>query len=141
MTRYEAEDGVNHAIAPRGHRHAGFGGWGYVAGWNTDGQWVDFHVTVPAAGAYHVALRYAAGAGDAATPRLCQRRERSSPPSRSRPPASWDTWATATATAHLAPAGATTVSVISNSGDGSKSFLNLDWIDVSPNGAAQRDAK
>ena len=45
-------------------RYAGFGGWGYVAGWNKDGQWVDFS-REGAARLYTLGFRYAAGAGDA----------------------------------------------------------------------------
>src|SRR5206468_1913679 len=60
---YEAEEAVLHHLGLEG-RYAGFQGWGYVAGWNADGQWLDVHPTLPA-GAYTMTIRYAAGAGPA----------------------------------------------------------------------------
>ena len=123
-THYEAEDGVVHALGLEAS-HAGYGGWAYLAGWNADGQWVDFKVHLMAA-TTHLALRYAAGAGDAsrlifvdgnnaiANVKLAST-------------GSWDTWATQTVPLSLA-AGDHTISVIYNSSLGSTSYVNLDWI-------------
>jgi glycosyl hydrolase family 76/carbohydrate binding protein with CBM35 domain len=61
---YEAEDGVLHGLGLEAS-HAGFSGWGYVAGWNSNGQSVDFRVNAPSAGTYTLTLHYAAGAGNA----------------------------------------------------------------------------
>ena len=126
---YQAEDGVDHAIGLE-RTHAGFAGWAYLAGWDHDGQWVDFHVSVPAAGSYTLTLRYAAGAGDAS--RLIYATGANAVPDLALPPTgSWDTWSTATTTLSL-PSGASTISVIYNSSLGSHGYVNLDWIALAP---------
>jgi predicted alpha-1,6-mannanase (GH76 family) len=128
-THHEAEDGVVHGIGLE-TIHAGFAGWGYLAGWNADGQWVDFAVTVPAAGSYHLNVRYAAGAGDAA--RLVYINGANVVAAQPLPSTgSWDTWATEAVQIQL-PAGASTISLVYNSSLASKNFVNLDWIDVAP---------
>ncbi|MET0283401.1 MAG: glycoside hydrolase family 76 protein [Polyangiales bacterium] len=38
--------------------HAGFEGWGYVAGWGNDGQSIAIAIDAPAQGTYELALRY-----------------------------------------------------------------------------------
>lgn len=126
---YEAEDGTLHALGLEAS-HPGYGGWGYLAGWDSDGQWVDFHVQVATAGTYQLTLRYAAGAGDATRlvyingANVVVNQQFAST-------GSWNTWATVTVAAQL-PAGASTVSVIYNSSDGSSQYLNLDWLAVAP---------
>ncbi len=128
-TTYEAEDGVVHAIGLE-RSHAGFGGWAYLAGWQGDGEWVDFHVHVAAAGTYKVALHYAAAAGDAS--RLIYANGANAVADFALPSTgSWDVWATATAQVAL-PAGDSTISIIYNSSLGSTSYVNLDAITVSP---------
>ncbi|HTR53580.1 MAG TPA: glycoside hydrolase family 76 protein [Kofleriaceae bacterium] len=128
-TRYQAEDGVVHAIGLEAS-HAGFAGWGYLAGWNGDGQWVDFHVHVAAAGTYTLTLGYAAGAGNAS--RLVYANGANAVPNLALPSTgSWDAWATQTARVAL-PAGTSTISIIFNSSLGSSSYVNLDWITVAP---------
>lgn len=126
---YQAEDGVDHAIGLE-RSHAGFDGWAYLAGWNHDGQWVDFHVSAATAGAYTLTLRYAAGAGDAS--RLIYVNGANAVPNLALPSTgSWDSWSTVTTTVTL-PAGNSTISVIYNSSLGSHSYLNLDWIALAP---------
>ena len=126
---YQAEDGVDHAIGLE-RKHAGHQGWAYLAGWNHDGQWVDFHVNVAAAGTYTLALRYAAGAGDAS--RLVYVNGANAVANQSfASTGSWDTWATVNVPVTL-PAGASTISVIYNSSLGSTNYLNLDALAVSP---------
>jgi predicted alpha-1,6-mannanase (GH76 family) len=126
-SRYEAEDGVVHGLGIEA-THAGFTGWAYLAGWNAPGQWVDFHATVATAGTYHLTLRYAAGAGDAA--RLIYINGANAIAAQPfATTTTWDTWASTTAIVTL-PAGASTISVIYNTGLGSKNYLNLDWIDL-----------
>jgi predicted alpha-1,6-mannanase (GH76 family) len=126
-TRYEAEDGTVHAIGLEAS-HAGFGGWSYLAGWNGDGQWVDFHVTVATAGTYHLALRYAAAAGNAS--RLVYINGANAVANLALPSTgSWDAWQTVTTDVTL-PAGASTISIIYNSSLGSTNYANLDWITV-----------
>jgi hypothetical protein len=62
--QYEAENATLHNIGLEANG-TGFTGWGYLAGWNGDGQSVDFHVGFTNAGGHTVTFRYAAGAGDA----------------------------------------------------------------------------
>jgi predicted alpha-1,6-mannanase (GH76 family) len=128
-TTYQAEDGTLHALGLEAS-HADYNGWGYVAGWNADGQWVDFHVDVATAGTYQLTLRYAAGAGDA-TRLVYANGANVVANQKFASTGSWDTWATVTVSATL-PAGASTVSVIYNSGDGSTQYLNLDALTIAP---------
>jgi Carbohydrate binding module (family 6) len=126
---YQAEESVLHAVGLEA-TYAGFDGWGYVAGWNADGQWVDFDVNVAAAGSYDLTFRYAAGAGDAS--RLVYVNGANAVDDESFPAtSSWSTYATETVTVTL-PAGASTVSLIYNSSLGSTNYLNLDELDVKP---------
>jgi predicted alpha-1,6-mannanase (GH76 family) len=57
---YEAEEGDLHGVGLEA-KYQGFSGWGYVAGWGSNGQSVDLLVDVPAAGNYQLELRYATG--------------------------------------------------------------------------------
>ncbi len=124
---YQAEDGVVHAIGLE-TAHAGFTGWAYLAGWHADGQWVDFHVQVPAAGSYTLTFHYAAGAGDAS--RLVYIDGTNAVPNLVLPSTgSWDTWRDQSTTVVL-PANASTISIIYNSSLGSTSYVNLDAISL-----------
>jgi predicted alpha-1,6-mannanase (GH76 family) len=127
--RYEAEDGVVHAIGLE-NTQAGFDGWAYLAGWHADGQWIDFRVDVASAGHYQMRMHYAAGAGAAA--RLIYINGANvvaAQPFASS--GSWSAWSIATAAITL-PAGKSTISVIYNTSLGSKNYLNLDWIELEP---------
>ncbi len=62
---YQAEEAVLHHVGLEA-QSGGYEGWGYVAGWSKDGQWVDFKISVPQAGACDLDFRCAAGAWDAA---------------------------------------------------------------------------
>ena len=123
----EAEEGVIHSLGLEAS-HAGFGGWGYLAGWNADGQWVDFQVETT--GASSLSIRYAAGAGTAS--RLIYidgvNVVADQPFAAT---TTWDGWATLTVPVALA-AGAHTISIIYNRGLGSTGFLNVDWIELAP---------
>jgi len=124
----QAEEGVLHHVGLEAS-HLGFEGWGYLAGWNQDGQWVDFSFEAPAAGTYAIELRYAAGAGDAS--RLIYINGQPVVPNLVfSSTGSWDSWSTVTAQAALA-AQHNTISVIYNQSLGSKSYLNLDRIAIS----------
>ena len=125
-SHYQAEDGVVHGIGLEATR-AGFDGWGYLAGWNANGQWVDFHVTA-SAGTHQLSLHYSAGAGNAK--RLVFINGVNAIAAQAFPTTTdWNTWSTVTATVTL-PAGASTISIIYNGGLGSTNYLNLDWIDL-----------
>lgn len=126
---YEAEEGTLHGVGLEA-THAGFAGWGYVAGWKGDGQWVDFAVTAPKAGSYVLEFRYAAGAGDASRyvfvngVGVAQNLKLAST-------GGWDKYATVTAKATLA-AGPNAVSLIYDGARGSSGFLNLDQLRLIP---------
>ena len=62
--QYEAENATLHGIGLETN-YAGFTGWGYIAGWNANNQWVDFNVNFPTSGGRTLTFRYAAGAGNA----------------------------------------------------------------------------
>jgi predicted alpha-1,6-mannanase (GH76 family) len=125
--RYEAEDGVLHSIDLEAS-HGPFDGWAYLAGWNGDGKWVDFHVHTDGASA--IKLRYAAGAGDAS--RLIYVDGSDAIANQLLPSTgSWDTWVTMTIPVSLA-AGDHTISIIYNKGKGSSQYVNLDWIELQP---------
>jgi predicted alpha-1,6-mannanase (GH76 family) len=58
--QYEAEEGDLHGVGLEA-THGGFSGWGYLAGWGADGESVDLHVEVAAAGSFKAEWRYATG--------------------------------------------------------------------------------
>jgi predicted alpha-1,6-mannanase (GH76 family) len=125
--QYEAENGVLHNIGLEANG-SGFTGWGYIAGWNGDGQWVDFKVNCALPGLRTLAFRYAAGAGDAS--RLIYINGSNVFPNLSFPgTGAWTTYNTVIVSNAL-PAGMNTISVIYNSSLGNSNFLNLDNMTV-----------
>jgi predicted alpha-1,6-mannanase (GH76 family) len=129
LSIYEAEDGVVHAIGLE-TSHGDFTGWGYLAGWIGDGESVDLHVQVAAAGTYQVTMRYAAAAGDAS--RVVQVNGNDVAANLALPSTgSWDRWSNAAITASL-PAGDSTITIGYDSSKGSTSYVNLDSITVAP---------
>jgi hypothetical protein len=123
----QAEEGTLHSVGLEA-LHAGFDGWGYVAGWNADGQWVDFHYVAAAAGNYTLTFRYAAGAGDAS--RLVYVNGQNAVPNQAfASTGAWTTYASVVATVPLV-AGSNTISLIYNSSLGSTSYVNLDQLQV-----------
>jgi predicted alpha-1,6-mannanase (GH76 family) len=122
---YEAEEGVLHSVGLEATQGA-FDGWGYVAGWNADGQWVDFLVDAPSDGIYDVTFRYAAGAGDASRYLYVNGStvaENLAFPSTG----AWGTYATQTGSVAMTH-GVNTVSLIYSSSMGSTNYLNLDQL-------------
>jgi predicted alpha-1,6-mannanase (GH76 family) len=125
---YQAEEAVLHHVGLEA-QNAGYEGWGYVAGWNKDGQWVDFKVSVPSAGTYDLDFRYAAGAGDAA--RLVFVNGQNVVPNEGFPAtAAWTTYRSDVVPKVTLPAGDSVVSLVFNASLGSKAFLNLDRLTV-----------
>jgi predicted alpha-1,6-mannanase (GH76 family) len=123
---YEAEESVLHSVGLEG-THAGFEGWGYVAGWTKDGQWVDFAVTTPRAGSYDLTFRYAA-VSDAS--RLVYVNGANAVRNQAfKSTGSWESYTTVKVTVPLA-SGANTVSLIYNSSLGSSKSVNLDRLTV-----------
>jgi predicted alpha-1,6-mannanase (GH76 family) len=127
--QYEAENATLHDLGLEA-TYPGFTGWAYVAGWNGDGQSVDFHVTCPQAGRYALAFRYAAGAGNAT--RLISINGTnvfSKQPFAST--GSWSAYNTLTLEASLL-AGSNVVSMVFSNSLGSANYLNLDNLILTP---------
>ena len=119
----QAEAGTLHNLSVES-TYSGYTGNGYVAGWNTDGQWVDLHPNVAKAGTYTLTFRYAAGAGNAS--RYIYVNGTAVATNLSFPgTGNWTTWNTVVIAVPL-NAGDNTVSVIFNSSQGSANYLNLD---------------
>ena len=126
---YQAEESVLHDLGLEA-AHTGFEGWGYVAGWHADGQWIDFHVQVPSAGNWDAELRFAAGAGDAS--RQIYVNGKTLVANQAFPSTGgWDSWSIQTIRLEL-PAGESTLSVIFAGSLGSTSYLNLDRLKLTP---------
>ena len=124
---YEAELGVLHDLGTES-TYAGYSGTGYLAGWNRDGQWVDFTVNVPSARTYTVQFRYAAGAGNASRLVFANGSDRVANQVFAGT-GGWGSYATVSVNIAL-NAGSNTISLIYSSGKGSSNWLNLDKIDV-----------
>ena len=123
----EAENGTLHNIGLEA-TYPGFTGWGYIAGWNGDGQWVDFNMNFAAAGARLLTFRYAAGAGNAT--RLIYINGANAFPNQSFPnTGAWSNYNTISL-AYNFPAGQSSISVKFNSSLGSANWLNLDNLTV-----------
>ncbi|PSL37727.1 putative alpha-1,6-mannanase (GH76 family) [Labedella gwakjiensis] len=119
---YEAENAVRNGVDSESTA-AGKSGRGYLAGWNTSGTSVVFHVNVVDGGTYTVDLRYAAGAGDATRSVIV---DGGSATSVSFPGTSgWDQWASVPTTVTLTP-GHNTITVSYDTG--SSNYLNLDRL-------------
>jgi hypothetical protein len=125
--QYEAENATLHHILLE-NLYGAFTGWGYVAGWNGDGQWIDFKVNCPISSKYLLTFRYAAGAGDAA--RLIYIDGVNAVPRQTFPnTGAWSSYNTVDVLYYL-PAGTHTISVIYNSNLNSVNYLNLDNLVV-----------
>jgi predicted alpha-1,6-mannanase (GH76 family) len=124
---YQAEAGTLHNLSSESI-HSGYIGSGYVAGWNSNGQWVDFTVNVPASGEYTLTFRYAAGAGNAS--RYLYINGNGAVTNLSFPSgSSWSDYRTVTAKVNL-NTGDNTISLIFDSNKGSTNYLNLDYLSV-----------
>ncbi|MER6006616.1 glycoside hydrolase family 76 protein [Nonomuraea angiospora] len=124
--RYEAENALSSGIGAESTQ-PGFSGRGYLAGWNTSGQTLTFHVNVPSAGAHELRFRYAAAAGDAVR-HVFVNGAGAVDALRFPSTGSWSTWNTVTVPNVALQEGANTVSVIFNASKGSANWLNLDEL-------------
>jgi len=125
--QYEAENSTIHNIGLEA-RYVGYTGWGYLAGWRGDGQWVDFHINVDSAGFHVLRFRYAAGAGNAT--RLIRINGSDAFPNQGFPSTgSWNNYDILSVCYDL-PAGVSTVSLVYDSGHGNSNYLNLDNLVV-----------
>ena len=125
--QYEAENATLHNVGLEA-RYGAFTGWGYITGWNANGQSVDFNITCTTAGPHTLALRYAAGTGAAS--RLISINGTNTFRNQTFPSTgAWDSYATNTVSCTL-PAGPSTISVVYKSSFGSANYLNLDNLVV-----------
>jgi hypothetical protein len=125
--QFEAENATINRILLEAN-YGDFTGWGYVAGWNGNNQWVRFNVNFPDAGARTLTFRYAAGAGNAS--RLIAINGSNVFPNQ--PFANtggWENYSTVSVT-HEFPSGPNTIAVIHNSALGNNNYLNLDHMVV-----------
>jgi len=127
--QYEAENATLHNLGVEA-LYGAFNGWAYVAGWNANGQSIDFTVTVPSAGVCALAFRYAAGAGNAS--RVISVNYVNAYTNQSfANTGSWSVYSTNVVTVTLA-AGVNDVSIAYNSNYGNGNYLNLDNLTVIP---------
>ncbi len=142
--QYEAENATLHHVGLEANG-AGFTGWGYIAGWNGNNQWVDFNVNFPTPGERVLTFRYAAGGGNAS--RLIQINGSNAFANQTfAGTGSWTNYNTVSV-AYNFPAGPNTISVMFNSAFLNSNYLNLDnltvadlqitGITVSPDGTVQ----
>ncbi len=126
---YDAENAVTTQLGAESS-NAGFLGRGYLAGWNSEGQAVTFHVNTAGAGAHELRLRYAAAAGEA-TRRILVNGVEIGSNHRFPGTASWSDWAETDLDNVDLAAGHNTVRVEYAGGSGSSQYLNLDRLVVS----------
>jgi predicted alpha-1,6-mannanase (GH76 family) len=124
MGQYEAEDAAIDGVGLEA-THGDFSGWGYIAGWNGDGQGVTFDVHVLAGGPHDLVFRYATGAGDAT--RILLIDGGSAVPVEFPGTGSWATYETISLRRTLA-AGKHRVALVLDAGRGSSNYLNLDHL-------------
>ena len=134
LNQYEAENGTLHHIGLEA-LYGGYTGWGYIAGWNGDGQWIDFNLNLATAGPRILTFRFAAGAGDA-TRLIYINGADAFPDQRFPGTGAWTNYNSISVSTSL-PAGRNTISVIFNSSLGSSNWLNLDNLTVRDDGPLQ----
>jgi len=127
--QFEAENATIRGLGLEA-KYGSFTGWGYVAGWGSDGQEVDFQVRAPAKGPYQVTFRYAAGAGDAY--RYVALNGATASGKMAFPgTGQWTSYSTASLRAEL-PAGPNRIAVVLSEAKGSSNYLNLDNVRLRP---------
>ncbi|MCY7323879.1 MAG: carbohydrate-binding protein [Phormidesmis sp. CAN_BIN36] len=127
-TTYQAENGILHQLAIEAI-HSGYHGSGYIAGWNREGQWVDFKVNAASTGSYTLTFRYAAAGGNAS--RYIYVNGKSIADNQVFPGTeNWSRWNSITIPNLSLNAGSNTISVNLNSDKGSRNWLNLDELTI-----------
>lgn len=125
--QYEAENATVHHL-PLEATYGSFTGWGYLAGWNANNQWVDFKVNFANAGGRTLTFRYAAGAGNASRA-IVINGTNTFPNQAFANTGSWPSYSTVSVSSYF-PAGPNTISVVFNSALGNANYLNLDHLAV-----------
>lgn len=126
---YEAEAATLHALSTESTQN-GFTGKGYVAGWNTNTQWVDFNVIANVAGNYNLTFRYAGGAGTSGRYLYVNGAGVVNNVSFNGT-GSWASYNTVTVPNVHLNSGSNTISLIFDSTKGSTNYLNLDNLKLS----------
>jgi len=125
---YQAENGISHQLVTEAI-YTGYHGSGYVAGWNREGQWIDFKVNAALMRNYTLTFRYAAAGGNAS--RYIYVNGKSIADNQIFPgTANWSSWNTVTISSVSLNAGVNTISVIFNREKGSLNWLNLDELTI-----------
>ena len=124
-SQYEAEDAAIRGVGLEAV-HGDFTGWGYVAGWNGDGEGVTFDVLALASGPHDLIFRYSGDAGDA-TRRLVIDGASAVPEVRFPGTGDWATYGTITLRRTLA-AWKHRIALVFDSAGGSSNYLNLDHL-------------
>lgn len=125
--RFEAEEATLHHIGLESI-YPGFTGWGYIAGWLGDGQWIDFNVNFPTGGTHTLTFRYSAGAGNAT--RLIYINGVNAFPNQLFPgTGAWSAYGSVSVSYGF-PAGPSTISLIYNSSLGNGNYLNIDNLTI-----------
>jgi predicted alpha-1,6-mannanase (GH76 family) len=125
--RYEAENATLNRIGLEA-TYAGFTGWGYIAGWNGNNQWVRFDLKFPTSGGRTLTFRYAAGAGNASR-QISINGTSAFPNQPFANTSSWSSYSNMTVSYYF-PAGTNSITVAYNSALGNANFLNLDYLAV-----------
>jgi predicted alpha-1,6-mannanase (GH76 family) len=125
--QFEAENATVHNIGLEAI-YPGFTGWGYIAGWNGNNQWIDFKLNFPSPGGRTLTFRYAAGAGNAT--RLIAINGSNAFTNQSFPnTGSWSSYSTVSVSCFF-PAGPNTISIKFDSAFSNANFLNVDNLTV-----------
>lgn len=127
--KYEAESAALSGGASTNQNHKFYSGRAFVDGMTTAGAQASFQVTVPSAGSYSVALRYANGTGSTKTLSTYVNGVDVAETSLTSPGSSWDLWQDVAQTVIL-NAGTNTIAYKYDLGDSGN--VNLDRIVVSP---------
>jgi predicted alpha-1,6-mannanase (GH76 family) len=127
LNQYEAENAVLHHVQLEA-RYGSYTGWGYVAGWNGDNQWVEFGINCAVAGPHTLVLRYAAAAGEAK--RVISINGTVLAAGQGFPATTdWSSYSTVSLPCNL-PVGHTTVTIRYDASQNSSNWLNLDHLVV-----------
>ncbi|MDF2836467.1 MAG: hypothetical protein K0Q63_2107 [Paenibacillus sp.] len=123
---YEAENARKTGAIIAESTHAGYSARGYLAGWNSNGSSVTFHVNQNAASTRTVTIRYAAGAGNAGRYVSVNGTVAANNLSFGGT-GGWGNWNTVTLSVNL-NAGHNTIVIGYDSAKGNNNYLNLDKI-------------
>lgn len=136
---YQAEEAMREGSLTVAQDHLGYENNGFVAGFEQEGDAINFEVNVPNTASYTSTLRYSGAQSSNITMSLYVNNERikqvSLPPT-----ANWDTWAEATESIHLR-AGKNTIRLSREAGDTGRFNIDSLTIDKFSGGSISSHAK